>query len=555
MQHPMTFSPSAGRTHRARTSLGLFLSLALASTACNSAGDQDASGGGGQNSMATVEEGRDFFREGTLGLDRLISDGLGLDSGLARAEFTTRNALEVGLQLDSARIPAAVLNGLMGDLAGDVGGGVAGALGGGDGSTLDGPSVFTELLERGAVVGLVGVEVDGQAGLDLLGADRLGISCALCHSTVDGSLFDGGAVGAPLPGSVGIRVEGPAPAELRLGALFAYADRSRLLYPYLPQSHQTIGGFPIARTEAFVSENATEDEVDAVLSDAEAFPPGLWDVTPDGIGNPTVIPPVFDIRPAAPYGIAGEFPVLVDALNAHVSLGLDPTFLLTTSGRVLMDRVALSIGAEMANEYEDVVSDAGVMTPAGGFPYLEADATSIAGTLESPVGLRIGQSELQALAVFLESLDEPVKALGNAGARARGEVTYELACAECHGPVGDVNPHGMVSLSDLVIPYAPTTLLARGFPYSDLLDDRLKTYDDRLVIFDRLFSAVQVPAQAREISSPHLTGLHLRSMFLHDGSVGSLDELLDPSRGAGAPHPFYLPSTERLELVEFLTTQ
>ncbi len=550
MQNPIPSSFSVSRAPEGRVVRGLALSLLLVSAACSSGSDKTATAGsGGGNPMATIEEGRTIFREGTLGLDRLISDGLGLDSGLARAEFTTRNALEIGLQLDSQRIPATVLPGLQADLS--LGGGAQG----GDTPTLDDPSVFTELLERGAVVGLVGMDVDGAAGLDLLGNDRLGMSCALCHSMVDGTLFDGSADGAAFPGSMGVRMDGTAPAELRLGALFAYADRSRLLYPYLPQSHQTIGGFPIARTDAFVSAEATELEVDAVLSDAGAFPPGLWDMTPDGIGNPTVMPPVYDIRPAAPYGIAGEFPELVDALNAHVSLGLDPTFLLTSGGQSLMNNIALSIGTEIANEYDDIVADTGILTPVGGFPFLEAEATSVSGTLESPVGLRLEQDDLRALAVFLQSLVEPGKAAGDVASRARGEAAYDSACAQCHGAFGDINPHGLISLLDLVVPYAPTTLLARGFPYSDLLDDRLKTYDDRLVVFDRLFSSVQVPAQAREISAPHLTGLHLRSMFLHDGSVESLDSLMDPARGAGAPHPFFVEPSTRLDLIEFLTTE
>jgi len=83
--------------------------------------------------------------------------------------------------------------------------------------------------------------------------------------------------------------------------------------------------------------------------------------------------------------------------------------------------------------------------------------------------------------------------------------------------------------------YAP--LLVRGFPYSDILDDRLRTYDDRLVIFDRLYAPAQVPAGAREYIAPNLRSLQLQNVFLHDGSVESLDALLDPARGAAHPMP------------------
>jgi hypothetical protein len=40
---------------------------------------------------------------------------------------------------------------------------------------------------------------------------------------------------------------------------------------------------------------------------------------------------------------------------------------------------------------------------------------------------------------------------------------------------------------------------------------------------------------------------------LHDGSVSSLDNLLDPVRGDNAPHPFYLAdASQRADMVEFL---
>ena len=41
--------------------------------------------------------------------------------------------------------------------------------------------------------------------------------------------------------------------------------------------------------------------------------------------------------------------------------------------------------------------------------------------------------------------------------------------------------------------------------------------------------------------------------FLHDGSVPTLDNLLDPSRGPSSPHPFYVAdSAARGDVVLFL---
>ena len=45
----------------------------------------------------------------------------------------------------------------------------------------------------------------------------------------------------------------------------------------------------------------------------------------------------------------------------------------------------------------------------------------------------------------------------------------------------------------------------------------------------------------------------LRGPLLHDGSVSDLEALLDPARGAAAPHAFYVPQSDRDDLIEFLT--
>jgi hypothetical protein len=52
---------------------------------------------------------------------------------------------------------------------------------------------------------------------------------------------------------------------------------------------------------------------------------------------------------------------------------------------------------------------------------------------------------------------------------------------------------------------------------------------------------------------PMLLDLARTTRFLHDASVKSLDELLDPKRGKNSPHPFYLDDkTQRLDMIEFL---
>jgi len=59
--------------------------------------------------------------------------------------------------------------------------------------------------------------------------------------------------------------------------------------------------------------------------------------------------------------------------------------------------------------------------------------------------------------------------------------------------------------------------------------------------------------EKRGIALPLLLDLARKPVFLHDNSVPSLDNLLDPSRGSSAPHAFYLPEPkQRADMVEFL---
>ncbi len=530
------------------------LSLALALTGCGSGIDGGSSSRGGGTNPGQGDNGESLFRSETFGMEHFWSDIVGLDSGFLEAETSPLDALSLGLNLDAALMDFEVRDALLAELDTD--------LSPTNAPTLHDPAVFQTLLGQGAVVGLVPVDGDGIPSFDFAGPDSLSLSCALCHSTVGGSPPGGGggdalqrgAGSSSLAGKIGGRIDGPAPAGLRVGALLALAENSRALYPYLPQSHETIGGEPIARTGAFADEDATEAEVDALLRDPNVFPAGMWDMTPDGIGNPLVIPPVYGLRDFDRYGIAGEFSHLTNALNAHITLGLDPTTLLTPSGSDFLQAVAPGIGVEIVNEYSNVIDDLDVVLPAGGFPIVSSTLVLAQRDESAPTGYHVDLELLAGLNNYLRSLTAPVKEVGDASARMRGAQTYALNCASCHGALeGSVTSRGVVSLLDLMVPYAPTTLMARGFPFSDMLNDLSRSFDDRLVVFDRVYSATQVPAQARDILVPSLKGLHDRTLLMHDGSVDGLEAVLDSGRGAGAPHPFYVDGGERADLIEFLT--
>lgn len=517
------------------------LALAIGFAACGGiVPDLGSRSEGG--SAGSKAEGRALFRTGTFGTEGYWGEAVGLGNGLVASQFTILDALGLGMQIDGnaiAGLGARIAFELTTDLT------PANA------PTLREPDQFVDALQQGAIVGLTVVDTNGDQQPNIAWGDQVGITCALCHSVVDGADYAGEM--ATLPGAVGNRADGQAPNHLSVAGLFAEASNSRALLPFLPLSHGSIGGEPIGRTGAFASRFSTEAAVDALLRDEAVFPRGQWDMIPDGNGAPVVMPALYDIRRAAPYGAAGEFVEPTDAINAHLTYGLDPTTLLTTAGTVFMDGLAPGIGVEIRTAFGGVIMDTGVAAPIGGFPYVNAPNVGPPGMAATPVGLRVEFQPLSLVSAYLSDLSPMAREAGDPASILRGEAIYQSACASCHGTEPASGGQPAVPLTALLGNYLPTTLLARSFPYADVLDDVLTNYDDRLVLFDQVFIENQIPAAARTIPTPNLIGLHLRARLLHDGSAASLDDLLDPTRGPSAPHAYYVIGQARTDIIEFLT--
>lgn len=520
------------------------LALALFVSSCDGSGGALPQGGGDGGS-GEVEVGRGYFRAATFGNDGFWTEAAQLPQGLVEADFTTRDALGAGLQIDDLALDPAETADLVAELGTD--------LSPANAPRLNDPLFFQELLARNAFIGLIADDADGDAFVDGDGGDTLGFSCALCHSLADGAVFDGPGSGGPLTGSIGAPIDGPANLNLDHGLLLSAARNSRALYPQLPLTLAAIGGTPIARAGATVPFNASEATVDALLLDLDAYPIGQVDVLPDGIGAPVTIPAVYGVRPAAPYGVAGEFDRLVDVINFNALVCLDPSVVLDAAGAEFLDAFAPGIGTQITNETASIYAETGVAAPPGGFPYVDAPLGPETGSAAYPFGRRLDEDTLRAMAVYLQELRAPAPPVGDPGAIQRGEVIYGVECAGCHGDPAEPRPLARVPLDVLQVNGAPSTLLVRGFPYSNMLDDLLSTYDDRVVLFDRIYAATQVPSLPRELATPQLAGVFLRSPLLHDGSVPDLEALLDAARGPAAPHAFYVPLTDRADLIEFLT--
>ena len=135
---------------------------------------------------AQTSEGQGIFRFDTFGDEQLWTDVLRMHEVIPAVDPAT--ALEVGLKVDVDALPPAIIDALR---AGEV--------------DLNDPAVTIALIQLNAVVGIKGtVNEAGQL-------TRVGITCALCHSTVDNSLTHG----------IGKRLDGWANTDLDVGRIVA----------------------------------------------------------------------------------------------------------------------------------------------------------------------------------------------------------------------------------------------------------------------------------------------------------------------------------------------
>lgn len=136
-------------------------------------------------SSAPSFDGKEIFRFDTFGDEQLWTGVLRMHEAIAAVSPAT--ALAVGLKVDAEALPPEIVGALQ---AGQV--------------DLNDPAVTVRLLELNAVVGVIG-KVSGSQ------LKSVGITCALCHSTVDNSFAPG----------IGKRLDGWANRQLNVGAIVA----------------------------------------------------------------------------------------------------------------------------------------------------------------------------------------------------------------------------------------------------------------------------------------------------------------------------------------------
>ncbi len=223
-----------------------------------------------------VAAGQQTFRHDTFGDETFWTDTLKMNTVIESA-VDPLTAASVGLKIDAAALPAAVVQGVV------------------DGTIpLDDPQTTLALLNLNAVVGVKGQVSTGADGK--LHLDRVGITCALCHSTVsrDVPVTAPGAGGTTidLAGIVGNRLDGWPNRDLQPGTIIS-------LSPAL-----------------------TAGQKAEYASWATLFGPGFYDprinVNTDPGSNPAVAPDI-DANIAA-YKSAGGIPVVIPPAYGLVGL-------------------------------------------------------------------------------------------------------------------------------------------------------------------------------------------------------------------------------------------
>jgi cytochrome c553 len=201
---------------------------------------------------ATLEQGRTIFRFDTFGDETFWTDTLRMHE-VIRTSVSPTTALGVGLKVDANALPAEVKAGILNKTI-----------------DLDAPATTVVLLKLGAVLGVVG-QVDGTNTLT-----RVGVTCALCHSTVDNSFAPG----------IGARLDGWPNRDLNVGKIIALSPTPK------PEQKQVYN----------------------------SWGPGKYDprFNIDGKNIPVVIPPAFGLRHVAREIYTGDGPV--SYWNAYVAI-------------------------------------------------------------------------------------------------------------------------------------------------------------------------------------------------------------------------------------------
>ena len=176
------------------TALMIFLGTLLIATAAFVGGAQSKKktshflGSAETNSQQLISQGRQIFRFDTFGDEAFWGGTLELHQAINTLKPSA--ALGLGLKVDSDALTGQQINAIR-----------KGTI------NLNDPAVTLQLIKQNAVLGVVGFFNGGST------LSSVGLTCAICHSTVDDSIAPG----------IGKRIDGLANRDFNVGAIVAAA--------------------------------------------------------------------------------------------------------------------------------------------------------------------------------------------------------------------------------------------------------------------------------------------------------------------------------------------
>lgn len=250
--------------------------------------------------QAFLDKGKDVFRFDTFGDETQWTDTLQMNQ-VIQAAVDPKTALSVGLKVDAEALPASVVKGIQ------------------DGSiSLTDPQTTLALISLNAVVGIKGTVATAADGS--MSLTRVGITCALCHSTVDDSFAAG----------IGKRLDGWPNRDLNPGAIIA-------LSPALTAAQKAV---------------------------YNSWGPGLYDprFNIDGLNGPQVISPA--------YGLSGIHKIIATGDGDDLAYWNRYVGVTQMGGHGNFTDARIGTGVNITNGTDDLITDA--------LPSLQAYQLSIA---------------------------------------------------------------------------------------------------------------------------------------------------------------------------------
>jgi hypothetical protein len=316
-----------------------------------------------QNAKRMLDEGRQTFRTDSFGDEAFWSGALQLDKAIAGAAnggvgpgVSPKTALSVGLKVDAQALPK--------DLVAKIKAGKV---------NLEDPATTLALLKLGAVVGVKGIFEEGGR------MKALGITCALCHSTVDDSFSAG----------IGKRLDGWPNRDLDVGAIISLAPDlssvTKLLGVDLPTLKKVLGAWGPGKFDA------------VVFMDGKAM-------RPDGKTAAVLLP--------AAYGLAG--------VNMHTYTGWGSvTYWNAFVANLEMHGKGTFVDARLNNAKQ--------------FPVAAKAGFGNVRNADDQITSKLAALQFYQLAL---PAPKPPKGSFDAAAAAKGEAIFggQAKCATCHVP-------------------------------------------------------------------------------------------------------------------------